>query len=199
MKKAAKIFCAWVLAGMLLFAFTACRAEDGAGKALDALMLALRSGAKEQVQIYYDMDTAMEKLVTEDKTELENAILETLKKMDYKVVASQKQDDNKVSMEVKLTTLDFTVVMDRFVEQVQQMVSDEEYRNRIGSMSKEEYQGLIAVQMISVLRQEDIPLAETTVQVTMEKENGKWKMQNGGAEFFDTVFANLAKAVNSLV
>lgn len=199
MKKAEKIFCTWFLVGMLLFVFTACGAEDGAGKALDAMMQALRSGAKEQVQIYYDMDTAMEKLVTEDKTELEAAILGTLKKMDYKVVGSQKQDDNKVGMEVKLTTLDFTVVMDRFVEQVQQMVAEEEYRNKIGNMSKEEYQGLVAAQMISVLGQEDIPLVETTVQVTMVKENGKWKMQNGGTEFLDTVFANLAKTVNSLV
>ena len=70
MKKAGKVFVAWILTGLLLFTFTACGAQNGATKAFDAMMQALKSGEKEQVRAYFDMDGVMEKLLTERKTEL---------------------------------------------------------------------------------------------------------------------------------
>ena len=199
MKKAGKVFVAWILTGILLFTFTACGAQSGATKAFDAMMQALKSGEKEQVQAYFDMDGVMEKLLTEPKTELEDAVLATLKKMEYKVTAIQKIDNNQVSIEAKLTTLDFSEAMNRFLNEVMLLVSDEEYRTHIGTMSKEMYQDLLIEQMLTVLTQTDIPKIESNVSVIMTKENGTWKMEHGGEMFLDAIFAKLFKAVNSLV
>lgn len=199
MKKAWKIFGAWILTGILLFSFTACGAQSGATKAFEAMMQAFKSGEKEQVQTYFDLDGAMAKILTGRKTELEDAVLATLKKMDYKVMAIQKIDNKKVSIEAKLTTLDFSEAMNRFLNQVMLLVSGEEYRNHIGNMSKERYQDLLIEQMLAVLAQTDIPKTEHTISVTMTKENGTWKMEHGGEAFLDIIFANLFKTVNSLV
>ena len=199
MKKAGKFFIAWILTSILLFAFTACGAQSGAAKAFDTMMQALKSGEKEQVQAYFDMDGVMAKLLTERKYELEDAVLDVLKKMDYKVTAIQKTDNNQVSIEAKLTTLDFSEAMNRFLSQIMLLVSGEEYRDHIGNMSKETYQDLLIEQMLTVLTQTDIPKTESNISVIMTKENGTWKMEHGGEAFLDAIFAKLFKAVNSLV
>ena len=199
MKKVGKVFVAWILTGILLLSFTACGAQNHATKAFDAMMQALKSGEKEQVQVYFDIDGEMAKFLTERKTELEDAVLDALKKMDYKVEAIQKIDNNQVSIEAKITTLDFSEVMNRFLNQVMLLVSGEEYRNQVGNMSKETYQNLLIEQMVAVLAQTDIEKIESIVSVVMIKENGKWQMEQGGETFLDTIFVGLFQTINSLV
>lgn len=186
------------LIGILMVTLAGCGATSDASKAFDTMMTALKSGEKEQIAPYYDFEAAGQ-VVAENKDELEKEILKTLTKMDYKVTSREKIDGNKVKLKVEVTTLDFSEVMNRFVEKVMVLVSAEDYQARVGSMSQEEYQGLLAEQMLTVLSQEDIPTVEETLEVSMEKDSGSWKLGEGKTEFLNAVFANLIQVVTSLV
>ena len=186
------------LIGILVVTLAGCGAKSDATKAFDTMMAALKSGEKEQIAPYYDFG-ANDQVVAENKDVLEKEILKTLTKMDYKVTSSEKIDGNKVKLKIDVTTLDFSEVMNRFVEKIMALVSAEDYQARVGSMSQEEYQGLLAEQMLDVLNQEDIPTVEETLEVTMEKESGSWKLGEGKTEFMNAVFANLIQVVASLV
>lgn len=184
---------------VLLVALTGCGGTGDATNALDSMMTALKSGEKSQIMQYYDFDAETEPILAENKDELEQAILQTLTQMTYKVSAAEKVDKNTVKVSVEVTTLDFSEVMNRFVNKVMEMVASEEYQNEIGSMSQEAYQGKLAEQMLYVLAQNDIPTVSETLEVTMAKESGEWKMTEGKSEFMNAVFANLIQVVTSLV
>ncbi len=184
---------------VLVLSLSACGAKSDATKAFDTMMSALKSGEKAQITPYYDFETTAEQVVANNKEELEQEILKTLTKMDYKVISGEKLDSNQVKLKVEVTTLDFSEVMNRFIAKVMELVSAEDYQARVGSMSQEEYQGLLAEQMMTVLNQEDIPTVQETLEVTMEKESGNWKLGSGKMEFLNAIFANLIQVVTSLV
>lgn len=193
-----RIIAVWLVV-VLVLSLSGCGAKSDATKAFDAMMTAFKSGEKEKIAPYYDFEATAEHVVANNKEELEQEILKTLKKMDYKVISGEKVDNNQVKLKVEVTTLDFSEVMNRFIAKVMELVSAEDYQARVGSMSQEEYQSLLAEQMMTVLNQEDIPTVQETLEVTMEKESGNWKLGGSKTEFLNAVFANLIQVVTSLV
>lgn len=187
------------LSVIFLVTLTGCGAKSDATEAFETMMTAFMSGEREQIRPYYDFETATEQMIAENKDELIEEMLKTLQKMEYKVLSSKKTDSTHVELRLEVTTLDSAEIINRFVEKMMVLVSNEDYQARVGSMSQEEYQGLLAEQMLSVLSQEDIPTVQETLEIGMEKQSGVWNISQGKNEFLNTIFVNLVQAVTSLV
>ncbi|MEE1013680.1 MAG: hypothetical protein U0L92_05150 [Clostridia bacterium] len=150
------------------------------------------------MQSYYDFETATSEIQADNKAELEDAILGTLQQMQYEVTAVEKIDSTNVVIKANVTTVDFSQVMTQFVEQLTALVAEKEYQARLSTLTRAEYQGLLAERMITVLNQGDISTASSTIEVRMVKESGAWRMQAGQDDFLNSIFANLANAIASL-
>lgn len=189
-----------LLAAILATAGTACGQEKEARQALDAMMQAFQTGQEEQIGAYYDFDQVSSFISKEDEAELRAAILDTLKQMTYQVESSDKKSGTEVTFQLKITTLDFSEVMDRYIGKVIELVGSPEYQANVSAMSQEAYQKQLADQMTAVLREgDDIPKADKEVSVTMVKEGDVWKAGGDQQAFLNALFANLSQAVDSLV
>lgn len=188
-----------LLVMVLVFALTGCGAEKDAQAAFDTMMQAFQTGEQQQISAYYDFAEMSNFINEEDGSRLQGVILSTLKQMQYQVDAVEKQDKNTVKISTKITTLDFSEVMNRYITAVMNLVASPEYQAKVSEMTQQEYQKLLAEQMQTVLEQGDIPAAENTVSVTMVKEDGVWKIGGDREAFLGALFANLTNAVNSLV
>lgn len=198
MGKTGKRWIAGILLILLLSVLAGCGAQERAVQAFCDRMENLSSGEKMQVERYFDLSDELEDFRGSNKQELENAILTALKKIEYEVTSSEKLEGNHVKIEATITTLDAKETIGQFVNRVEALVMQQEYRNNMGNMKKEEYQKLLAEQMIAVLTQEDIPTSQTPVTVIMEKETFGWELQNEEA-FMNDILGNLLNALDSLV
>lgn len=198
MRKIGKKIAALFLVGVLILTLGGCGAKDDAEKAFHTMMQALQTGEKEQVQSYYDFETATSEVQADNKAELEDAILGTLQQMQYEVTSVEKLDSTNVVIKAHVTTVDFSQVMTRFVEQLTTLVAEKEYQAQLSTLTRAEYQGLLAERMIAALKQGDGSTTSSTIEVRMVKESGAWKMQPGQDDFLNSIFANLANAIASL-
>lgn len=198
MQKIGKKIAALFLVGILTLALGGCGAKDSAEKAFHTMMQALQTGDKEQVQSYYDFETATSEIQADNKAELEDAILGTLQQMQYEVTSVEKVDSTNVIIKANVKTVDFSQVMTKFVEELTTLVAEKEYQAQLRTLTRAEYQGLLAERMIAALNQGGISTAASTIEVHMVKESGEWKMQIGQEDFLNSIFANLANAIASL-
>lgn len=198
MKKMKKIG-AVILMVVMMASVTGCGGEKDARAAFDGMMQAFQTGEAEKINAYYDFAEVSRFINVEDQAEMLQTILDTLKQMEYRVDSVEKIDGANVKVTATVTTMDFSQVLDRYLEKVIAMVSDESYQARIGSMTQEEYQKLLASQMTETLKEGAFPTTEKTISVTMVKEGGKWVAGGDKDAFLGALFSNLTEAVNSLV
>lgn len=199
MRKNWRKFLTAATATVLMMILAGCGTVKEANAAFDTMMQAFQTGDKTQISQYYDFDSVSNFINAEDSEQLQNAILSTLKQMSYKVEASEKMEDGSVKLQVKVTTLDFSDVMKRYMDQVMQMVASAEYQAKVSEMTQEEYQKQLANCMLNVLAQTDIPSTENTIEVTMIENDGSWQIGGDKDAFLGALFANLSDAVNSLI
>ncbi|MBQ2614295.1 MAG: hypothetical protein IJB80_03060 [Clostridia bacterium] len=199
MKKAFKQLISICLIGILMISVTGCGAEDGATKALEEMMQALKSGDKSRVQSYYDIEALLSKVVSDNKGELETEILRIMNRMQYQILSAEQEEDGRVKISAEIVSLDNAEVMNRFLEKVMAMVASNEYQMQLPNMKRETYQGLLVQQLLDVLAADDIPSVKETVEIMMVKDSGIWKMDRSEETFLDSLFGSFANAIVSLV
>ena len=198
MNKISKVI-AVIMVLVLSLGLVGCNSVEGATKAFEEMMTAFESGEKEQIIKYYNFEE--ESKISDDtiSDEFYSVVLSTLNKMDYKIKNTEEVDSNTVKFTVDLTTIDFSKIMDLYINKVMEMVASPEYQASIGIMTKEEYQGKLKDKMVEVLEDPDISIMEKQVELTMIKTNGKWYPGPEKDQFIKAVFGSIVEAVNSLV
>lgn len=194
-----KKFLAVLMIGAISLCLFGCNAEEDAEAALDTMMTAFKSGDREQILSYYDFEAESNIIDAEESRALEEVILSTLSKMDYKIKGAEKLDSSQVRFDIELTTVDFSKIMELYITQVMTMVASPEYQAKVNTMTQEEYQQMLAEQMKEVIASPEVSTAVNEVTLTMVKENGVWTAGPEKEEFINSVFNNLWDAVNSLV
>lgn len=184
----------------LLLCFTGCGAKGDAEEAFHTMMMAFQTGDADAIKPYYDFQKESQLESSNASGEMFHVILETLKEMEYQVDEVKKVDGNTVQIMVVVTTVDFSEVMNLYIEQLMTLVGDEEYQSGIPDMEKEEYQSIIAAQMTESLKKEDLSVVEKTLTLTMVKqEDGSWVPGPDREAFYGGLFGSLVDAVNSLI
>ena len=174
-----------------------CGAKQDAGGAFDTMMQALISGDLEKISAYYQIQD-QDLLDQETKSVVTTAAAEVLKKTQYRITSAEKEDDGSVKITAAVTTVDFSKVVSTYLGEVMAMVADADYQAKLPSMTQEEYQKRLADKMAEVIRRDDLGTVETTLTVTMVKEDGTWVPGSDKDAFFEALFGNLIKAVSSL-
>ena len=79
---------------------------------------------------------------------LRNAVISTLSEMEYKVNSAERVSSSAVRLNVDIKTVDFSQIVDSYIDKVTELVESREYRSRISSMNDEEYETLMTEKMI---------------------------------------------------
>ncbi len=203
MKRVAyKLILFFVFSVMAVLPLSGCQSpEDAASDAFSDMMHAIQTGDKAEISEYFDMNSTAKFGFSNasNSDELLDKICGVLKLVKYDRFTVEKQDDSTCNVTVKVTGLDMPSVMDSYLDKISSLVSSPEYQDRISSMSMNEYSTLLAEQMIEVLSQENLPLCEIELKLSMVKENGKWVPGPDKDSFMNSLFGNLLNATSSLM
>ncbi|MBO5364511.1 MAG: DUF5105 domain-containing protein [Clostridia bacterium] len=191
-----------IVSGLLVFMLvflTGCGAKSDAETAFATMMKAFQTGEAETIRTYYDFNQESKFVNPDASDEMLRVVLGTMQDMKYHIESVEKIDGANVKITARVTTLDFSQVMDLYIERLMMLVADETYQAQVASLAQTEYQKLIADQMAEILTGQEIDTEEKTVSVTMVKEKDQWVPGGDRDAFFDALFGNLIGAVNSLI
>ena len=105
--KRVKILSVFLIAVLML---SGCSARQNAEQDFENIMNAFKTADKTKINRYYDMAKVSEFLDSDFSAEL----LNTLKKMDYRIISAEEQDDKNVKINVEITTVDFSKIVSSF-------------------------------------------------------------------------------------
>ena len=190
MKKTLK-FLAAVMAAVSVLALAACGGNDEekvsqATQDFETVMDGLKSGDAAVIEEYVDLG---------DDPELSAALAASLENTAYEV-KSVTVSGNKATVNVSVTAIDSSQVMQKYIENVAALVSSPDYQSKIGTMTKDEYDALMNAQLISVLSSGEIPAVTTDETVELTKENGEWKL--GDSSLPDKLIGNTLNAIKQI-
>lgn len=188
-----------ILLVLLLVFLTGCGAKGDAETAFGAMMDTFKTGDAEVIKPYYDFHQESQFVNPDVSAEMLQVVLDTMKEMEYQVESVEKIDGANVKITAQVTTLDFSQVINLYIERLLTLVADEEYQAQVAGMSQADYQKLLADQMAEILTAEEIAAEEKTVSVTMVKQDDAWVPGGDKDAFFGALFGNLINAVNSLI
>ncbi len=188
-----------VLLVMVLMLLTACGAKGDAETAFDTMMQAFRTGDAATIQPYYDFQEESKFVNPDVSDEMLQVVLATMKDMKYHIESVEKIDGANVRIVARVTTLDFSQIMNLYIGKLLTMVEDPDYQAQVGEMSQEDYQRRMADQMAEIINSGELGTMEKTVTLTMVKEKDQWIPGGDKDEFYGSLFENLIGAVNSLI
>ena len=130
--------------------------------------------------------------------EYQDAVLSTLKSMDYKVNSIKDAGDNAMVINVDITTLDYSKIIERYIEDMMELVDSKEYQVKIKSMTAGDYKKLMVDKMIDAISESSSEKVTKTVDVLMIKSGEKWVLGGDADAFLGILFADISNAVESL-
>ncbi len=189
-----------LLITVVTICLTGCGAKNNAEQAFRTMMEAFQTGEAEKIKPYYDFEKQSQVEAESTSVALQESILATMEEMEYQVKDVKKLDGNTVQITALVTTVNFSEVMNLYIEQLTTMVGDEAYQSGIPDMEEDDYQEIIATKMTESLKTEDLGTEEKSLTLTMVKqEDGSWVPGADQDAFYGGLFGNLVDAVNSLI
>ncbi len=183
---------------LLCFYLTGCqKTQPDAQQAFAQTMQALSSGDLDAVNIYFPLDDFEIFKEAENRQELLLALINTMQKTSYTIF-----QEEKTHKEVRLHTLisspDNGQILKKYLESLSSMVASKEYQQKIDSMTKTEYQTMAADKLIQILK-DPLPVSDHTLDITMIKTKGEWRIADDQTAFYDLLFAGLGKSADALL
>lgn len=175
-----------------------CSGKADAKKSFDATMQAFKSADKSEIDKYYSFQTVTAYIDEADGEQYRDAVLSTLKKMEYKVNSTKQVSDTAVVINAEITTIDYSKVVNSYIDKVSKLVKSEEYIKSVKTMSEEEYKKLLAEKMIESINENLETRKSTTVDATMIKTENGWSLGGDTNDLLNALFANMSNAVNYL-
>ena len=190
MRKTLKLFAA-TAAAVSLLTLASC-GGDSAQKAQEAqqafgtVMDGFKNGDTAAIEEYVDMSA---------DPELSAALAASLGNISYEV-KSVTADGNKATVDVSVTSLDTSQIMQKYIESVAALVSSPDYQSKIDTMTKEEYDALMNEQLEKILSSGEIGTVTSDETIEMTKEDGKWKLSDSALP--DKLIGNTLSAIDQI-
>lgn len=173
-------------------------AEIEAKKAFVSMMDAFKECNREAIDNYYSFNAVTSYIDEVDGEEYRDAVLTTLYKMDYKINSSMKTNDTTVIINVDITTLDFSEIIENYINEVMETVESKEYQLKVRSMTTDEYKTMMAEKMVEAINNCEEKIVTKNVSVMMVKSGDAWVLGGEADVFLGVLFADMSNAVNSL-
>ena len=197
MKKRSIIFIVFI-AVVLCFCSACSQAEINAKKAFEDTMNAFKSADKNEIDKYYSFSMVTAYIDKEDGEVYQDAVVSTLKKMDYKINSVKKLSDKAVSISVEITGVDFSKITENYLKKLTEIVQSDEYQTAVKKMSEDEYKKIISDIMIEAINNNGNDRKTKQIEAVMINTENGWMLGGNSDEFLGALFANLSNAVNSL-
>ncbi len=194
-----KLICLIVAILLIISCVSGCSgAESEAQASFEKMMDAFKTCDKTQIDKYYSFDKLMVYIEETDGELLRDAILSTLSKMDYKVNSAEKTSSNAVKLSCEVTTVDFSGIINNYIDKVTALVASDEYLKMVPRMEESEYQALMIAQMIAAIEESGEATTTKAVDVIMTKNGTEWTLGGNADELLGVLFENLSDAVEYL-
>ena len=172
--------------------------KNAAKESFENMMNAFKECNKEEINKYYSFSAVTAYIDEASSEEYQEAVLSTLKSMDYKVNAVKDAGENAVVINVEITTLNFSKIIERYIEDVMELVDSKEYQLKVKSMTADEYKTLMADKMVAAISESDGEKITKAVDVVMINSGDKWVLGGDADAFLGVLFADISNAVQSL-
>lgn len=190
------LFVLFVLTTVLLCGCSAW--QSSAEKSFESMMDAFKSRDENTISKYYSFSAVTNYVDDVSGKEYRDAVLSTLNKMDYRIVSAKQSNENAVIITADVTTVDFSEIIDNYIDGVKELVDSKEYRLKVQSMTTEEYKKIMAQKMVDAINKSDGKTVTEQVEVTMIKSGKEWILGGNSEEFLGVLFADISNAVTSL-
>lgn len=189
-----------LLTMILILCVSSCsKAETEAKNAFENMMTAFKTCDEGQIGLYYDFDNIVAYISENNAEEFKTAVINTLSDMEYKIISTDKIDAENVKIKIELTTIDFSKIVDSYIDSVFETISSTEYTKKIQNMTDDEYKKIMTEQMITAIENSDRGKTTKNVELTMKKNEAGWVLGSDSKAFLGALFENLSNAVNSLI
>lgn len=167
-------------------------------KSFESMMEAFKNCDENTISRYYSFSAVTNYVDDISGKEYRDAVLSTLSRMDYRIVSMEKSNENAVIITADVTTVDFSEIIDNYIDRVKELVDSKEYRLKVQSMTTEEYKKLMAQKMVDAISESNGETVTERVEVTMIKSGKEWILGGNSEEFLGVLFADISNAVASL-
>ncbi len=190
MRKTLKILAA-VAAAASMLALASCGGNSGqkaqeAQQAFGAVIDDFKSGDTAAIEEYVDVSV---------DPQLSAALAASLGNIAYEV-KSVEVNGNKATVEASVTSLDTSQIMQKYIEGVAALVSSPDYRSKIDTMTKEEYDALMNEQLEKILSSGEIGTVTSDETIEMKNEDGVWKLSDSSLP--DKLIGNTLSAIEQI-
>ncbi len=172
--------------------------EMGAKKAFEGMMNAFKECNSEEIENYYSFSGVTNYIDEVSGEEYRDAILSTLSKMDYKINSARTVNDTTVIINADITTIDFSEIINSYIEEIVETVESKEYQLKVKSMTTEEYKTKMAEKMVDAIEESSGKTVTKPVEVMMVKSGDEWVLGGEADVFLGVLFADMSNAVRSL-
>lgn len=197
MKRAIKIIAAVLAALILTMAFSACGSAKTPENAVEGLFDALKDQNLIEAAKYVDLESIEDLIADKSKVEDAQAFLKEIgKKLDYEIVSCEEVDENTAKVRTKVTSIDMAEVMKEYITQGMQYSLSSVLGS--GVATDEENQEYMEKLFMECLTKEGIGTVTNEIDVTVVKQDGKWKV-NADNTFNDAVLGGITNTAESIL
>ncbi len=165
----------------------------------EKIMNTFKTADREKIDEVYNLSEVLGFLEGVNGEDFSDALISTLSKMEYKVNSATKVGTNIVKLNVDITTVDYSEIVNNFIENIIELTQSNDYKAMISSMEEEVYEKQIIGQMVNAINECGDGKVTKTVDVTMTKSGNKWKIGGNSEEFLGALFENISSAVSSFM
>lgn len=162
------------------------------------MMNAFKECNREEINKYYSFSAVTTYIDEASGEEYQEAVLSTLKSMDYKINSVKDAGENAIVINADITTLDYSKIIEKYIEDVMELVESKEYQVQIKSMTADDYKALMAKKMVDAISESSSEKVTNTVDVLMIRSDNKWILGGDADAFLGILFADISNAVESL-
>lgn len=162
------------------------------------MMNAFKECDREEINKYYSFSAVTTYIDEASGEEYQEAVLSTLKSMDYKINSVKDAGENAIVINADITTLDYSKIIEKYIEDVMELVESKEYQVQIKSMTADDYKALMAKKMVDAISESSSEKITNTVDVLMIRSDNKWILGGDADAFLGILFADISNAVESL-
>ncbi len=163
--KKVKSLLALILALILVFALAGCDSQKKkAENAVEGLMKAFQEGDIETISEYLGEEAPE---FTEQEEDLVKAWFGNL---EYKIISSEKEDDDTVIVTTEITAVDMEAVLQEYMQKVMEAATSGKYDSFTEEEMTEEFMKMLE----ECFTAEDIKTVTTEVDLTVQKDGSDW-------------------------
>ena len=162
------------------------------------MMNAFKDCNKEEINKYYSFSAVTAYIDKASGKDYEDAVLSTLKSMDYSINSISDAGENAMVINVEITTLNFSKIIEKYIDDIMDLVESKEYRLKVNSMTPDEYKTLMAKKMVDAVSESTNEKVTRTIDVLMIKSGDNWVLGGDADAFLGILFADISNAVQSL-